>query len=119
MHWRKQRDIIMHKLYGNNIRLTRGDTLAVAVGLWNADGTEYTPNAGDVIRFALKQDYAQDTPILNIIIPNDTQILTINPNDTKDLAFGNYVYDIELTKEDGTVDTFIAEATFTVAPEVH
>lgn len=119
MHWRKQRDIIMHKLYGNNIRLTRGDTLAVAVGLWNADGTEYEPSAGDVIRFALKQDYAQDTPILNIIIPNDTQILTINPNDTKDLAFGNYVYDIELTKEDGTVDTFIAEATFTVAPEVH
>lgn len=35
----------MHKLYGNNIRLTRGDTLAVAVGLWNADGTEYEPNA--------------------------------------------------------------------------
>lgn len=30
----------MHKLYGNNIRLTRGDTLAVAVGLWNADGAE-------------------------------------------------------------------------------
>lgn len=35
----------MHKLYGNNIRLTRGDTLAVGVGLWNADGTEYEPNA--------------------------------------------------------------------------
>lgn len=61
----------MHKLYGNNIRLTRGDTLAVAVGLWNADGTEYTPNAGDVIRFALKQDYAQDTPILNIRVEKE------------------------------------------------
>lgn len=109
----------MHKINGNNIRLTRGDTLAVRVELWNKDGTEYTPQEGDVIRFALKENYTQDTPILNITIPNDTQTLTIQPNDTKALAFGEYVYDIEITKADGTVDTFIYEANFTIAPEVH
>ena len=109
----------MHKLTGNNIILTRGDTLKLSVALYNADGTEYTPQAGDVIRFAMKKDYTDANPILNITIPNATQILTIDPVDTKTLEFGQYVYDIEITKADGTVDTFISEAAFTIAPEVH
>ncbi len=109
----------MHKLTGNNIILTRGDTLKLTVALYNADGTTYTPDPADTIRFAMKKEYSDANPILNITIPNETLILTINPNDTKTLEFGQYVYDIEITKADGTVDTFICEAAFTIAPEVH
>lgn len=108
----------MHRISGNNITLTRGDTLQLKVEMFNG-GTEYTPQAGDVVRFALKKDYGDANPILNITIPNATQVLTIEPTDTKTLEFGQYVYDIEITKADGTVDTFIYEAAFTIAPEVH
>lgn len=90
------------------------------------NGEEYTPQAGDVIRFALKHnrlkqdgsDYTDDEPLFTVVIPNDTMILEIEPSHTKTLAFGKYVYDMEITFTDGKVDTFIAEASFTIAPEV-
>ena len=116
----------MHKIKGNSIRLTRGDSLVIQLNI-QRNGEEYTPAEGDVIRFALKHntmkpdrsDYSDNEPLLVKVIPNDTKILTIMPNDTKGLAFGDYVYDMEITFEDGSVDTFIAEASFTITPEVH
>ena len=51
-------------------------------------------------------------------IPIDTLTLTLLPEDTKDLSFGKYVYDIQLTKADGTVDTFITKATIKITEEV-
>jgi uncharacterized membrane protein YkoI len=45
-------------------------------------------------------------------------ILTIEPEDTQDLDFGTYVYDIQITLADGTVDTFIADAKFNIGVEV-
>lgn len=109
----------MYKTLGNNITLTRGDTLQLKVSLYNQDGTEYEPASGDVIRFAMKKNYTDAEPLLNITIPNDTLMLTLQPADTSQLDFGPYVYDLEITKADGTVDTFIAEASFVLAPEVH
>lgn len=109
----------MYKTLGNNITLTRGDTLQLKVSLYNQDGTEYEPASGDVIRFAMKKNYTDAEPLLNITIPNDTLMLTLQPADTNQLDFGPYVYDLEITKTDGTVDTFIAEASFVLAPEVH
>lgn len=116
----------MHKIYGNNITLTRGDTLIVKIEL-TKNGEPYTPADGDLIRFALKHnklkqdgsDFTDTQPLANITIPNDTLLLEITPGTTKTLAFGNYVYDIEITFADGRVDTFIADAKFTIAPEVH
>ena len=46
-------------------------------------------------------------------------ILVIEPEDTKPFAFGKYVYDIELTKVTGEVDTFITKATLKLTEEVH
>lgn len=117
----------MQEIYGNNIVLTRGDTFIAKVTMRNTDGSEYIPQEGDVVRFALKHaelmpdgsDFADSNPLVNITIPNDTQILEIQPVNTKTLAFGDYKYDIEITYADGVVDTFIADAGFTISPEVH
>ena len=65
-----------------------------------------------------KTDYKDIEPLILKEIPNDTLILELEPNDTKPLAFGTYVYDIQITFEDGTVDTFITEAMFKLTPEV-
>ena len=105
--------------------MTRGDTLAVQVGIMQ--GSEpYTPQEGDSVRFALKSpkmngkrtEYSDPEPLLQKNIPTDTLLLTLDPEDTKPLGFGSYVYDIQLTYADGSVDTFITEATLTLTPEV-
>lgn len=111
----------------NKITLTRGDTLYAQVTPLLEDGTTYEPQEGDTVRFALKHpkmnksetEYIDEEPVLVKSIPIDTMILKIEPGDTKELGFGDYVYDVELTYANGDVDTFIATADFTLTPEVY
>lgn len=111
---------------GNSITLTRGDTLRLLVSM-SKDGEPYIPDEEDRVRFALKHrdmvadksDYKDENPLILKNIPIDTMILTLDPADTKELGFGKYVYDIEITFSDGTVDTFITAAPFIISEEVH
>lgn len=111
----------MHKIKktknGYDIELTRGDYFAATVDM-TMDGESYTPEEGDVLRFAVKHntlrsdgsDYTDQNPLIEITIPLDTRLLQIQESDTKELAFGEYAYDIQLTKHDsveGRPDTFI------------
>ena len=93
---------------GNNITITRGDTLEAVLEILCADGQPYEVRAGDVIRFALKQKYTDPEPLLLKVIPHDTMRLQLTAEETKLLQSGwvPYVYDIQLTMEDGTVCTF-------------
>jgi len=100
----------MYTIDGNNITLTRGDTLYVQINL-TKDGEPYVPQEGDTIRFAMKKTYKDpDSEVLiNKQVPIDTLILTIDPDDTKELTMSrSYVYDLELTTSIGEVYTFIA-----------
>lgn len=117
----------MSAIIDNNvIKLTRGDTLRAQLRIMQGE-LEYRPQEGDVVRFALKhpeltkdgEEFIDKDPLINKVIPNDTLILELEPEDTKDLGFGSYVYDIELTYADGTVDTFITKAKFKLTEEVH
>lgn len=97
-----------YSISGNNITLTRGDTFAAEISITAPDGDIYTPVEGDSIRFAMKSSYNDDEPCLILKdIPLDTMKLTILPEDTKPLTYGSYVYDIQITKASGEVDTFI------------
>lgn len=99
----------------NRITMTRGDTLRLKIDMVR-DGEVYEPDDGDVIRFAVKHptlnstktEYVDVEPLIEIVIPNDTLLLELEPNDTKPLGFGRYDYDIQITFADGTVDTFIS-----------
>lgn len=119
----------MFVIKGNEITMTRGDTIRIQVDI-TKDDEPYTPVDGDSVRFALKhKEMSQDSdgysefvdaePLVVKTIPIDTMLLELEPNDTKGLSFGQYRYDIEITFSDGTVDTFIANAKFKVEPEVH
>lgn len=55
---------------------------------------------------------------LQKIIDNETLMLRIDPEDTKKMSFGKYKYDIQLTRADGRVDTFITEADLIIGKEV-
>ena len=98
------------------ITLVRGDTLRLIVNLYVGE-EPYTPRYGDMLRFAMKQTYQSNKVLIHKNIPIDSCELTINPNDTKKLAFGKYVYDIEMTFANGDVDTFIS-GDFILSPEV-
>lgn len=107
-----------YSITGTSITLTRGDTFEALVSITKKDGTQYFPADGDFIRFAMKVDYSDARPILVKEIPIETMMLVLDPEDTADLSFGKYVYDIQLTRANGKVDTFIAKATLKLSQEV-
>lgn len=115
-----------YSISGTDITMTRGDTLKVTIDL-TQDGEPYIPVDGDVIRFAVKSpkmycdkgEFVDVEPRILREVPIDTMTLVLDPEDTKDMEFGTYVYDMEITFADGTVDTFITESKFRLKPEVH
>lgn len=109
----------------NRITMTRGDSLCVPVSVV-IDGAEYAPQAGDAVRFALKRsalngagtEYADREPLIRKAIPVETMLLELTPGDTKNLGFGRYDYDVEITLAGGQTLTFIS-STLTLLKEVH
>ena len=101
---------------GTKITMTRGDTVRIQVAI-DIDGEEYTPQEGDVVRFAAKKAWTDDEPCILITIPNDTLVLTIEPNDTKQLEFGAYNYDLQITFANGDVATFVTKAKLKIEEE--
>jgi hypothetical protein len=103
-----------------SITLTRGDTFKAQIFITDKDGNPYDIQPGDSVRFAMKKHYTDpDSEVLiNKTIPSDTLVLVLEPEDTKSLEFGDYVYDIQLTTASGDIDTFITKATLTLTEEV-
>lgn len=107
------------KIIDNSIVMTRGDTLRVKVNIFDCDGNDYIPDENDTIRFALKSSYNDPIPLIKKQIPNNTLLLELKPEDTKILEQpATYVYDIQITMSDGTVDTFISKAKLKITEEV-
>lgn len=108
----------MQRITNTSITLTRGDTFKADLLLTDSTGALYVPSEGDEIRFAMKEDFCDSLPAIVKVIPNDTLLLWLEPEDTKHLPVGKYVYDIQITFADGDVDTFINRASFTLTEEV-
>ena len=109
----------MLKISGTTITLTRGDSALIALTLTYKNGDFYEPAEGDQIRFAVKKTFNDLVPPLLVVnIPTDTLLLYISPEDSKQLAYGQYKYDIQLTTGSGDVDTFIDRANLVITEEV-
>lgn len=102
----------MVKISGNRISMTRGDTMSAVVEIFDNNGDPYIPQEGDRIRFAMKDKGKRSNGqiLLYKEIPITTLLLQLAPEDTERFAYGEYGYDIEITKANGVVDTFIYEA---------
>lgn len=107
-----------YSVSGTTITLTRGDTFKADIAITDSNGDPYIPSDGDSVRFAMKAKWEDVDPLLVKDIPIDTMKLVLDPEDTKKFAFGQYVYDIQLTKANGEVDTFIAKAKMKLTEEV-
>lgn len=107
----------MYSVSKTTISMTRGDTVRIQLALTEPDGEAYVPTEGDEIRFAATPKWGTETCV-RIDVPTDTLLLEIQPSDTKQLAFGDYWYDIQLTRANGDVDTFVDRAKLVVKEEV-
>lgn len=106
------------KIRKTKITMTRGDTLKCTIGITDSAGDPYIPVEGDTIRFAAKKHYTDEETCILKDIPNDTLLLQLDPEDTKNLEQpSTLVWDIQITFEDGTVDTFM-NGTIEITEEV-
>lgn len=101
----------------NNITLTRGDSASISVALKNPDGTYYNLQSGDELLFTVKYNCITEDIIIQKDISTDA-IINLIPSDTKDLLYGEYFYDVQLTRANGSVNTVIPPRDFIVAKEV-
>ena len=97
------------------IALTRGDTATIVFSAVKDDGTVYTATTDDVLKFAVGKKYGEY--IFEVVNeynddPSDFWNITIAPEKTEALKFGDYFFDVQLTHNDsGTpeVDTIIGK----------
>lgn len=101
----------------NRISLTRGDTASFKVNLKNEEGSNYILTDGDKLIFTLKKSTVSEEILIQKNIENGE--FKIYPDDTRKLFYGNYVYDIQLTKENGDVCTVVKPSLFEILSEVN
>lgn len=114
----KKKGGYMLKVSGNKIELTRGDTMILEVELKDEMGEIYTPTETDKIFFRLKRNATAKEMFVVKEIPYDTMILQLNEEDTENLKFGTYVYEIELVTSNDYHFTAIANEEFVISEEL-
>lgn len=111
----------MLKVVNNKVTMTRGDTCSFycRINHSDEDKTPYELQDGDVLVFTLRETAKTDSPTGYTLQKtfSDYQI-TLTPSDTESLSYGNYVYDVQLTLADGTVNTIIPINMFVLCEEV-
>lgn len=106
----------MYSVCGTTITMIRGDTFIATVKITRGNKL-YIPAENDVIKFAAARKN-ETVPRLIKVVPNDTMELHLLPEDTKDLPTGMYKYDMEITFEDGSKDTFINKAILNLKADI-
>lgn len=103
----------MFYIQGNNIEMTRGDTLHAVINMRDPLGVISYPETGDVVTFnaMLTRD---GEAVITKTIPHDTMTLTLDSEDTEDLAYGRYIFTVKIVRTGGDVDTFIDDGTLTL-----
>ena len=109
------------KVNGTDLAMIRGDSESITLSLKDGEAViSFVP--GDTVYFTVKISSAVDKKALQKTITEFNEdgncIIEIAPNDTKDLGFRSYVYDIQLNRFDGTVTTIVPCSKFVVLEEV-
>ena len=105
----------MYKIRNNQIFLTRGDSACIILTIEDDDGNEYTPSANDIITFTVKKSPYNKVLIQHTFSNNE---LIISPEDTMNLEYGDYVFDVELNNQGILVSTIVSPNLFKLCEEV-
>lgn len=106
---------------GTNLSMIRGDSESITVSLTDEQGSSTPLIDGDTIYFTVKTTVHTTSKILQKVVTlfeDGVAYIEITPEDTKSLIFRDYVYDVQLTRADGTIMTIIPPSKFTIKGEV-
>lgn len=83
------------------INIMRGTSLTINILVTDDDGAPYELTSTDIIRFCVKRDPHDNTPVIekNLTLANYNEgvyTLQFNPSDTENLEIGRYFYDCGL-----------------------
>lgn len=101
-----------------SIHLTRGDTARFSVSIDNLVTNEnYVIGGKDLLTLTVKKSINDESPCIQKQVTGG-DLFHIESTDTQGLAFGKYIYDVQLTTESGDVYTVITPTTFEILKEV-
>lgn len=101
--------------YTHLIALTKGDTAQIEVKVKDANGVDRPIYGDDVVRITVRPDANAEAVLALTAIEG---IINITPEDTKHIAPGEYVYDVELKAFTGNIYTIIPKSTFLLEEEI-
>lgn len=107
----------MFYINDTSIKLTRGDSAYLTVPITTSEGNEYLMGSEDKLILSLKKTIRDANYALYKETIGDNTF-HITPEDTKDLEFREYKYDIELRTKSGDIYTIIPVSTFEILQEV-
>ena len=94
------------------IHLTSDDTAYIRVYIDNKLAqTQYKIQPNDVLTMPIKRSVRDKDPSVQKVVTGSS-IFHIQPTDTSKLAFGKYLYDVQITTEACDVYTVIGPMTF-------
>ena len=105
----------MFKISNKTIQITRGDTGVFTLSI-NAGGQSYD-YSNDQVLFTVKRN-VNTAEILFQKTVEYNQPVIIEPECTKSLPYGTFTYDVQVTTQNGVVNTVITPHPFIVCPEV-
>lgn len=102
----------------NTIRLTRGDTARLSVNITNLpSGEEYVIQDSDTLTLTIKKRESDAQYLVQKVVRGQISF-HIEPSDTKDMVFGKYRYDVQLSTSSGDIYTIIEPSDFEILKEV-
>ena len=109
----------MLKILSNgDIHLTRGDTAKIQVDIINdLDNNPYILENEDILEFSVKLRITDEEPIIYKKLQGTSEIYIL-PEDTKNLSFIEYYYDIQLTTSSGDIYTIIGPCKLKILAEI-
>ena len=106
----------MYSITGKRIEMTRGDTVVIEFPMY-IDGEPYELQDGDTVKFAVKKSPDDVESCIKKTL--DGYVLTLDPDDTMGLDFGEYFYDVRIIFADGVVQTYIDWSELGIDLEAH
>lgn len=108
------------KVKGSNLSMTRGDSESITVKC-SENGAAVPFESGDTVTFTVREDVESSIALQKTVTAFDENgwaVIALLPGDTEGMDFGSYVYDIQLTRADGTVTTIVTVSDFELTEEV-
>ena len=106
----------MFKVINNVISLTRGDTANFTVKILDSDGNEYD-YSDDTVLFTVKANAYTEEKIIQKEVHYGEDVI-IEHDDTKDLLYGDYLFDVQISNIAGEVATVIVPTKIRIMEEV-